>query len=147
MTKTDLYSIYVKETSGDTLAKSTFFEHINNYFGPYREDKSFPQVRFSKYSSHSVCDICLALNNFRKTSKTEKDMSIALEAKRLHQQNFSGARRAYPLFLFSNNSSISWTLKGAIYKNSYFVNILFEVWIEDICRILEIIFSMERVDI
>ena len=93
VTKTYLYGHYLKETTGDKLAKSTFFQHICTYFGAYREDKSFPQVRFSKYSTHSVCDICLALNNFRKTCRTEKDLAIALEAKRLHQQNFSGARR------------------------------------------------------
>ena len=93
LTKTYLYSLYIKETTGEKLAKSTFFEHIKTYFGPYREDKSLPQVRFSKFSSHSVCDVCLALNNFRKSCKNEQDLSTALEAKRLHQQNFSGARK------------------------------------------------------
>ena len=50
-------------------------------------------MRFSKFSTHSVCDICLALNKYKNSSKNEKELNLALEAKRLHQQNFSQARR------------------------------------------------------
>ena len=53
----------------------------------------FFQVRFSKYSTHSICDICLALNKFKNSCRTEQDLHLAIEAKRLHQLNFSGARR------------------------------------------------------
>ena len=50
-------------------------------------------MRFSKFSTHSVCDICLALNKYKNSSQNERELNLALEAKRLHQLNFSQARR------------------------------------------------------
>ena len=40
-----------------------------------------------------MCDICLALNEWKNKARNEKELQIAIEAKRLHQLNFSGARR------------------------------------------------------
>ena len=46
LTKTQLYSMYCSDTTKSfQLAKSSFYQHIHNYFGPNRVDKSFPQVR------------------------------------------------------------------------------------------------------
>ena len=54
MTKAELYRTYVQETSGRKLKKSSFYKHFKNKFGPKRQDRNLPQVRISRYSSHSV---------------------------------------------------------------------------------------------
>ena len=93
LSKAELYKIYLKETVGPHLSNSSFYSNVKVHFGPTRVDISLPQVRFSKYSSHSVCCVCIALNQFRNTCKTEADIEVATEAKRLHRLNFSGTRK------------------------------------------------------
>ena len=48
---------------------STFYRLFDLKFGPYREDKNFPHIRISNYSTHSKCETCLSLNKFQKSCK------------------------------------------------------------------------------
>ena len=88
-----LYSIYVEEAPGPHIASSTFYQYFETYFGPNRVDKSLPCVQISKYSSHSVCNICLALNNSRRLAKTELDLKIAKSLINQHKLIFGEAFR------------------------------------------------------
>ena len=42
------------------LALSSFYALFKKKFGAYRDDPLFSHIRISKYSSHSVCNICPA---------------------------------------------------------------------------------------
>ena len=88
-----LYSIYIEDAPGPHIASSTFYQYFETFFGPNRVDKSLPCVRISKYSSHSVCNICLALNNNRRQAKTELDLKIAKSLINQHKQTFGEAFR------------------------------------------------------
>ena len=68
--------------------------HILTYFGPKRVDKSLPCHRISAYSSHSVCDLCVALNAHRKLSKTQAELSLANALFNQHKMDFGMARRS-----------------------------------------------------
>ena len=74
MTKAELYRTYLEEINGKKVKISKFYEIIKYKFGPKRQDKTLPQVRISKYSSHSVCDVCLGLDNFQRTCKSEEEI-------------------------------------------------------------------------
>ena len=88
-----LYNMYLEETTGPHLSKSTFYENFKSYFGPNRVDKSLPQVRISKYSSHSVCNICTVLNSNKRQAQSESELKIAQEKINNHKLVFGGARR------------------------------------------------------
>ena len=66
ITKTAMFQFYIKETTPPQIAEKTFYEYMKRYFGADRVDKGEPQVRISKFSSHSVCDQCLAFSNARR---------------------------------------------------------------------------------
>ena len=74
MTKAELYRTYLEEINGKKVKRSKFYEIIKYKFGPKRQDKTLPQVRISKYSSHSVCDVCLGLDKFQRTCKSEEEI-------------------------------------------------------------------------
>ena len=93
LTKGVLYTIYTDETQGPHIAASTFYQHFETYFGPYRIDKSLPCIRISKYSSHSVCNICLALNNNRRQATTELELKNAKSLINQHKEVFGNAFR------------------------------------------------------
>ena len=88
-----LFKLYREEAPSPHLAQSTFYEYFEIYFGTNRRDKDLPCVRISKYSSHSVCNICVALNNNRRQSKNEADMKIAKDLMNQHKMTFGGAFR------------------------------------------------------
>ena len=94
LTKAAMYKMYLQETTLPHLAEKTFYEHMKTYFGPHRIDKSLPQVRISKFSSHSVCDQCLAFSNARKCSKTEEELNSVNAMKSSHLKKVSEARQA-----------------------------------------------------
>ena len=75
--KSVLYKMYVDESPGPHLAESTFYEHFDRHFGPFRRDKSLECIRIARDSSHSVCNICVALNNHRMQCKSEYEMEVA----------------------------------------------------------------------
>ena len=72
-----LYKIYISECQEPHIAESTFYEYFDLYFGPNRIDKKLPCIRISKYSSHGVCNTCVALNNYRRQCRTELELKIA----------------------------------------------------------------------
>ena len=89
-----LYKIYVKEVAKPRVALRTFYKHLDTYFGPHRIDHSLPRVRVSKYSSHSVCDTCDALNTKRNECSSEVELSMVRSLINQHQLDFSSARHA-----------------------------------------------------
>ena len=89
-----LYKIYVKEVPKPRVALRTFYKHLDTYFGPQRINQDFPRVRISQYSSHSVCDTCVALNTKRKECRSEAEMSMVKGLISQHQLEFSSARHA-----------------------------------------------------
>ena len=88
-----LYKLYIEETHGPHIAQSTFYQYFEIYFGPNRKDRSLPCVRISKYSSHSVCNVCTSLNNHRRQSKSDAEMKVAQDLINQHKQVFGGAFR------------------------------------------------------
>ena len=88
----ELYLIYKTEASAPHIALSTYYQHLKTYFGPKRHDRSLSCVRFSRYSSHSVCDVCVALNEYIKCSKNEYDLEFARSLKNQHKLDYSRAR-------------------------------------------------------
>ena len=77
LNKKVLYDMYLDETVGPHLKQSTFYESFKTFFGPNRQDKSLPQVRISKYSSHSICNLCTALNTNKRQARSEGELKIA----------------------------------------------------------------------
>ena len=93
LNKKVLYDMYIDETVGPHLKPSTFYESFKTFFGPNRQDKSLPQVRISKYSSHSICNICTALNTNKRQSQSEAELKIAQDKINHHKLIFGDARR------------------------------------------------------
>ena len=93
LTIKSIYKMYKEGCIEPHLAETTFYQYILKHFGPHRQDKSEPQVRFSRYSSHSVCDQCHAFNNARRTCKTEQDLKLVNQSKMCHMSKVSGARQ------------------------------------------------------
>ena len=87
-----MYRNYCKETAGRKVKRSSFYNIFKSKFGPRRQDKRFPQVRISVYSSHSQCDVCLGLDNFQRTCKSEVERKYCLGLKQSHKSRFGGAR-------------------------------------------------------
>ena len=48
----------------------------------------------SAYTSHSVCDLCVAINAHRKSSKTQAELSLANALFNQHKMDFGMARRS-----------------------------------------------------
>ena len=92
VTKSALYEMYKKDTVEPHLAPSTFRQYIKSHFGHNRLDQSEPQVRFSKHSSHSVCEQCCAFNAARITCKNKDDLKKINSLKARHFDLVGGAR-------------------------------------------------------
>ena len=88
------FNMYVEEAPHPHISLTTFYAHLKTYFGPKRVDKSLPCHRISAYSSHSVCDLCVALNAHRKLSKTQAELSLANALFNQHKMDFGMARRS-----------------------------------------------------
>ena len=93
LTKQCLYKMYVDETPDPHISQCSFYTMFKTSFGHRREDKSLPWIRISKYSTHSVCVTCVALNNNQRQAKTEKELQQALDLKNNHRMEFGMARR------------------------------------------------------
>ena len=94
MNKGVLFKIYQDETPSPHLSQSSFYANCKIYFGPYRRDRSLPFVKISKYSSHSVCNTCVQLNNLRRQSRNEEEWRRATDLKNQHRKVIGEARRA-----------------------------------------------------
>ena len=92
ITRRSMYKVYQQETTEPHLARTTFILYLKRHFGPNRINRQEPQVRFSKYSSHSICDQCCAFNNARRTAVTEQELDKVNQLKTAHMVNVSGAR-------------------------------------------------------
>ena len=93
LTRKAMYEMYTHQCLEPHLGESTFYQYIKKHFGSNREDKSEPQIRFSKYSSHSICDQCFAFNSARRTCKTENELKMVRDSKMSHLEKVSGARK------------------------------------------------------
>ena len=88
-----LFKLYKDETTEPHLSQAAFYQNYKAYFGFNRCDKSLPHVIISKYSSHSICTICVALNNNRRQCKTDQEMKQATDLRNQHKLTFGEARR------------------------------------------------------
>ena len=87
-----LYHIYKEECVKPTLSRSHFYKTFKARFGVKRIDKTLPRVRISKYSTHSRCSECEALEQKQRSARTEEEIQIAKDLMRIHISKYSGAR-------------------------------------------------------
>ena len=92
LTVKDIYEMYTQEALEPHIAESTFYQYMKRHFGPKRVDPSEPQVSIRRYSSHSVCDQCLAFNDAKLASKSEEELRMLSQAKMAHLKKTSEAR-------------------------------------------------------
>ena len=94
LNKQFLFQLYLKDTCGPHLSESAFYENFKIHFSYNRSNKTLPNVIISKYSSHSICNQCVALNNNRRQAKTETELQVAKDLENQHKLVFGEARRA-----------------------------------------------------
>ena len=90
----ELYQTYLKETQPPHIKLSTFYSHLKEKFGLQRNNQKLPNVKFSKYSSHSRCDTCTDLDQLQRTSKNEEKLRYCQHLKFKHRERFGKARQA-----------------------------------------------------
>ena len=93
LSKKVLFDMYLDETVGPHLSQASFYENFKTFFGANREDRCLKQIRISKYSSHSICNICTALNTNRRQAKNEAEHKIAKDKINHHKETFGQARK------------------------------------------------------
>ena len=93
LTKASLFNIYVEESSGPHVSKSSFYRLFKEKFGPRRKNKSLPHIRISKYSTHSICAQCLAIRQFQKSCKTVAEFEYSKNLQAKHREVYGNARR------------------------------------------------------
>ena len=95
LNKTSVYKMYEDENpiSSERIKFSTFCNMIREDFGGSNRDRTLPHVRFSKYSSHSVCNICSDLEIFRRTCKSQYEFELYTALKLKHKERYSKQRR------------------------------------------------------
>ena len=84
LNKAELFKIYKAEAPKPNLKPSTFYCLMRKKFGVSRSDKSLPNIRISKYSTHSKCDICAGIDNFKSTSKSQTELEFSRALKYKH---------------------------------------------------------------
>ena len=77
LTKAKLYEKYSDGVGSDRLALSTFYQALGSKFGRERDDVTLPCIVIPKDSDHCKCNDCLAYKKFRRTAKTELQISVA----------------------------------------------------------------------
>ena len=93
LTKMSLFNMFIEETPGPHISQSLFYSIFKTKFGHNRIDKTLPFLRISKYSTHSVCSVCVALNMNQKQCKNEDELKQAKSLRNNHRINFGAARR------------------------------------------------------
>ena len=91
---TDLFQQYESEAPLPRIKISTFYRLFDLKFGPYREDKNFPHIRISNYSTHSKCETCLSLNKFQKSCKKLEDFELVKSMKQRHKSTYQSSYQA-----------------------------------------------------
>ena len=69
--KSELFKIYSNEAPKPLVKMSTFYKLMKTVFGPRRENRQLPWIRISKESTHSKCDVCCGLDQFRRGIKNK----------------------------------------------------------------------------
>ena len=77
LTKAKLYERYTDSVGTERLAPSTFYQALGSKFGRERDDVSLPCICIPKDSDHCKCNDCLSYKKFRRTAKTELQISVA----------------------------------------------------------------------
>ena len=92
---TTVFQMYKEENprENEQIKYSTFCKMLKKDFGQRRSDKRLPRVRFSKYSTHSVCSECYDLDAFQRTCRTEKDLLLCRALMFKHRERYSGQYR------------------------------------------------------
>ena len=93
LNKQYLFNLYLDETTAPHLSIAAFYQNFKIHFGFNRSDKILPHVIISKYSSHSICTQCVALNNNRRQARTETELRQATDLRNQHKMVFGEARR------------------------------------------------------
>ena len=71
LNKSELFKIYSNEAPKPLVKVSTFYKLMKTVFGPRRENRQLPWIRISKESTHSKCDVCCGLDQFRRGIKNK----------------------------------------------------------------------------
>ena len=99
LNKADLYKVYRRESPAPHIKESTMYQLMKSKFGPRRDDLTLPWIRLSKFSSHSKCDVCLALEQFMRTAKSPAEIEYGRSLKLQHSSTYSQARVAVNEFI------------------------------------------------
>ena len=75
------------------------YKLMKTKFGPRRHDKSLPWIRISKFSTHSKCDECVALDKFMRKAKSSAEIEYGRGLKLQHSDTYSRARIAVSEFI------------------------------------------------
>ena len=94
LNKAELFKIYEAEAPKPHLKCSTFYFLMKKKFGVNRSDKSLPNIRISKYSTHSKCDICAGIDKLKSTSKSQPELDFSRALKYKHRERVSRSRIA-----------------------------------------------------
>ena len=92
---TTVFNMYKEENpiEAEQIKFSAFCDMVKNDFGPKRKSRSLPRVRFSKFSSHSVCSTCSDLDAFQRTCRSQADIDLCQALKFKHKERFSAQQR------------------------------------------------------
>ena len=84
LTKSKLYQYYSDAVGNKRLALSTFYQALGSKFGRQRDDVSLPCIIIPKDSDHCKCNECLAIKKFKRSAKTELQISVADKLLQIH---------------------------------------------------------------
>ena len=92
---TTIFEMYKEENlvARERIKYSTFCMMVKNDFGTKRKDRTLPRVRFSKYSSHSLCSVCSDLDAFQRSCRTQTNIDLCRALKMKHKERFSNQQR------------------------------------------------------
>jgi hypothetical protein len=91
-TKKSIYDKYCGEVVGKVIKKSAFYSLFVSKFGHLRLDKTLPWIRISFNSTHSICDKCLALNQYRRGCTTKDQISYVQALMYKHKEAYGRSR-------------------------------------------------------
>ena len=105
LNKRELHKIYKNEAPTPHVTYSTFCRLLKTRFGPRRDDKSLPWVRFSSVSTHSKCDTCLGLDKYQRECKNKAELAYCESLKKQHMILYGGSRIAVGNFIQRGKSN------------------------------------------
>ena len=76
LTKRKLYQKYCDDVGVNIIALSTFYQALGSKFGRDRDDATLPCIMIPKDSEHCKCNECLAYKKFKRSAKTELQLSV-----------------------------------------------------------------------